>query len=520
MRLASVALAAACFLWLAGPLSANEPSFRVDGVQEASIADIHSAMEAGELTATELVQLYLDRIEAYDKKGPYINAIITINPRALERAAELDRQFSESGFVGPLHGIPVIVKDNYDTHDLPTTNGTLALKDSYPPDDAYQVRKIREAGAIVLAKSNLAEFAMSGHFTVSSVLPGYTRNPYDPLRVTAGSSGGTAAAVAANFATVGLGTDTGSSIRGPASHQSLVGFRTTMGLTSRDGIVPLSLARDVGGPIARTVADAVVILQVIAGYDPADPVTRAAEGNVPEGYGAFLDENGLEGTKIGAVRQMFPDDDTDPEVLALMNQALEDMRKAGATIIDPVRIPDLEEIRESFKRRVGRLKFDYNNYLASLGPDAPFKSLSEIIETEDYHPFLESSLTRAKEIEGPPEENPDYQHNLEVASRLRDAVAKAMDDAGVDALVYPSFRYPPRLIGDLNTPAGTNSRTLSPPTGFPAFAVPIGFTNGELPAGLQFLGRPFSEPTLIKLSYAYEQATYHRRPPKTTPPLQ
>lgn len=520
MRAAHVLSSAAVyFLALAIPLLATERSFRVDRVQEAGIADIHRAMEAGQLTAAALVQLYLDRIDAYDKNGPYINAIITINPRALERAAELDRQFTESGFVGPLHGIPFIVKDNYDTHDLPTTNGTLAMKDSYPPDDAYQVRKIREAGAIVLAKSNLAEFAMSGAFTVSSVLPGYTRNPYDPLRVTAGSSGGTAAAIAANFGTVGLGTDTGSSIRGPASHQSLVGFRTTMGLTSRDGIVPLSLSRDVGGPLARSVADAVVVLQVIAGYDPADPVTRAAEGNVAESYAAFLDVDGLDGAKIGAVRQMFPEDDTDPEVLAAMNQALEDMRKAGATIIDPVRIPALEEIQESFKRNAGRLEFDYNNYLASLGPDAPYKSLAEIIETDDYHPFLESRLARASEIEGPPEENSDYLHNVEVADRLRGVVLKAMDDAGVDALVYPTFRYPPRLIGDLNTPDGANSRTLSPPTGFPAFAVPIGFSYGELPAGLQFLGRPFSEPTLIKLSYAYEQTTKHHRPPKTTPPL-
>ena len=432
------------------PLLGQKSSFTVSYVKEASIADIHAAMTAGEVTARDLVQMYLDRIEAYDKQGPAINAIITINPRAMDRAADLDAKFVEEGFVGALHGIPVIVKDNYDTHDMPTTNGTLALKDSIPPDDAYQVRKLREAGAIILAKANMAEFAMSGAFSVSSILAGYTRNPYDTNRATAGSSGGTAAAIAANFATVGLGTDTGSSIRGPASHQSLVGFRSTMGLTSRDGIIPLNAARDVGGPIARSVADAVVVFELIAGPDPADSITAASEGKVPDNYSQFLVKDGLKGARLGAFRQLFPEDDTHPEVLRLMDRALE----------------------------------------------------------------------RAKENPGPPEENPDYQHNIQVEQRLRGALLMAMDDNSVDALIYPTFRYPPRLIGDENTtPLGANSNPLSPPTGFPAFSVPMGFTVKGLPVGLQLLGRAFDEPTLIRLSYAYEQATKHRRAPRSTPPL-
>ena len=411
---------------------------------------------------------------------------------------------------------------------MPTTNGNLALKDSIPPDDAFVVRKLREAGAIILAKANMAEFSSSGFFTVSSVLPGYTRNPYDIRRTTSGSSGGPAAAIAASFAAVGLGTDTGGSIRGPAAHQCLVGIRSTMGLTSRDGIIPASTARDVGGPMARSVADAVVILEVIAGYDPADPVTAAGQGKVPDNYRQYLDEDGLKGARIGAIRRMFDEQSTDPRVLGLMNQALKDMEAAGATIVDPVEIPDLEvskdtserQYREDRHERADRLKYDVNRYLASLGPDAPYKSLQEIFESGKYHPFLEKRLAEAVAFEGAPEDHPKYQENLEKSELLRQKVLGVMDELELDALVYPTFHYPPRLLGDLNTPRYSNNTTLGPPTGFPAITVPLGFTYGELPAGIQFLGRPFAEPTLIRLSYSYEQATRHRMPPTSTPPLQ
>ena len=535
--------------------AACTPSFQVE---EATIADIHQAMEEGRLTAEELVQSYLDRIEAYDRQGPYLNSIITASEHALGRARELDAAFRESGFTGPLHGIPVIVKDNYDTYDLPTTNGTLAFRGAIPPDDAFQVRRLREAGAIVLAKSNLAEFASSGAFTLSSVLPGYSRNPYDPTRVTAGSSGGTGAAVAANFGAVGLGSDTGSSIRGPSSHQALVGFRTTMGLTSRDGIAPLSAARDVGGPMARTVADAVAVLEVIVGQDPADPVTFESEGRVPENYRQFLDAGALEGARIGVLRQLFEEardyDDPrspgsgvvvpgmeeqskagaeaqeeqqqeeedepttiHPEVLRVMEQALEDMRAAGAVIVDPVEIPDLDDIREDFPS-ISRLKHDFEKYLETR-PEIRFKTLDEVVESGDYHPFLRASLERNREVDYVPEEHEDYPAYLEAQKRLQDAVLAVMDEHEVDVLVYPTYNYPARLIGDENTTYGANSSILSPPTGFPAFNVPMGYSFGMLPAGLQLLGRPFDEPTLIRISYAYEQATRHRRPPPFTPPL-
>jgi amidase len=491
-------------------------TFQIEG---AGIAEIHAAMRHGELTARRLVERYLARIEAYDKQGPALNAIIVVNPAALARADSLDAHFRRTGeFAGPLHGIPVIVKDNYDTHDLPTTAGSLSLEGSMPPDDAYQVRKIREAGAIVLAKSNLAEFAFTPYETVSSILPGYTRNPYDVYRVTAGSSGGTAAAVAADFGTVGLGTDTGNSIRGPSSHTSLVGIRSTMGLTSRDGIVPLYADRDIGGPMARTVADAVAVFDVIAGYDPADPVTAAAREHRVASYPSFLVEDGLRGARIGVLRQLSNTDTADPEVLERFEQALSDLRKAGATVVDPVTVPEIDDIRGSLWCR--RFRTDIAAYLASLGPDAPVRSLEDIIRSGRFHPSIEYRLHYFQGFDKPPEEDESCREAAVNTERLRVGVRRVLAEQRLDAFVYPSWNNPPRLIGDLNTPHGNNSPRLSPPTGFPAITVPMGFVRGDLPVGLQFFGDAWSEPTLIRLAYGYEQATHHRRPPATTPPLQ
>lgn len=494
---------------------ADRPDF---DVVEASIAEIHEAMLDGRLTARQLVELYLERIEAYDKQDPAINAIIVINPNALARADELDRRLSESGFVGPLHGIPVIVKDNYDTHDLPTTAGTASLAGSIPPDDAYQVRMIREAGAIVLAKSNMAEFAFSPYHTVGSMLPGHTLNPYALNRVPAGSSGGTAAAVAASFGAVGLGTDTGNSIRGPSSHNSLVGIRSTMGLTSRDGIVPLYLDRDIGGPMARSVADAVAVLDVIAGPDPADPVTAAAAEHRAARYADYLEEDGLNGKRIGVVRQISNTETADPEILERFEEALQAMRRAGAVIIDPVHIPEQDEIPLG-QRWCRRFKHDIEEYLASLGADAPVRSLEEIIESGSYHPSIRRSLDYFQGIEGTPDENPGCGRARENSERLRAGVRQALTEQRLDALVHPTWSNPPRLIGDLNTPAGDNSQYLSPHTGFPAITVPMGFVRDSLPVGLQIIGDAWSEPTLIAIAYSFEGATKHRRPPSSTPAL-
>jgi amidase len=491
--------------------------FRLMWTQEATIAEIRAALETKQLSCRQLVQMYLDRIEAYDKKGPALNAIIMVNPNALAVADELDVKFGQSGFTGPLHCVPLIVKDNFNTADMPTTAGSLSLKGSIPPSDAFQVRKLREAGAVVLAKSNMAEFAWSPFETVGSLLPGYTRNPYALDRVPAGSSGGTAAAVAANFGAAGLGTDTGNSIRGPSSHTSLVGIRSTMGLTSRAGIVPLFLNRDIGGPMARTVADAVALFGVVAGYDPADPITEAGQGKRPDSYLKSLDKDGLRGARIGVLRQLFTGPDPDPEILHLLEQALVDMKGQGAEIVEEVNVPELDQIPPA-NLFCNRFKYDIEAYLASLGPQAPVRTLDEILASQKFHPSIEKRM-RDAQAEPPPDQNPKCHEADENGRRLAQGVLAAIDAGKLDALVYPSWNNPPRLIGDLNTPHGNNSNRIAPPTGFPAMTVPMGFVHGSLPAGLQILGRPWSEPTLIKIGYAYEQATQHRRPPASTPPL-
>jgi len=523
VRLNAVALIPIALLLLATSKEAG--AFRLLSTQEPTIADIHAAIRSRNLTCRQLVQMYLDRIEAYDKKGPSLNAIIVVNPNALANADILDARFADSGLVGPLHCVPMIIKDNYDILGFPTTAGSLSLKDSMPPRDAFQVRKLREAGALVLAKSNLAEFATSPYETVGSRLPGYTRNPYALARVPAGSSGGTAAAVAASFGAVGLGTDTGNSIRGPSSHTSLVGIRSTMGLTSRDGIVPRQLHRDIGGPIARSVADAVAVFDVIAGSDPADPVTSPAQDRRPVSYLASLDKNGLMGERVGVLRQLltgpYPEPDADPEIVKLFEAALADMKKQGAEIVEGIRVAEIDEIPPSALGGCNRFKHDLKAYLAHLGPDAPMKSLDDILASQKFHPSVEKALLASQAASDLlPDQNPKCQEVAEIERRLAQAVLKTMDGARLDVVVYPSWNFPPRLIGDLNTPHGNNSPRLSPPTGFPAITVPMGFARSTLPAGIQILGRPWSEPTLFRIAYSYEQATGHRRPPASTPPLQ
>jgi Asp-tRNA(Asn)/Glu-tRNA(Gln) amidotransferase A subunit family amidase len=490
-------------------------------VEETTIAQIHAAMRAGTLTCRALVEQYLRRIDAYDKNGPAINAIILVNPDALKVADDLDARFKQNGLTGPLHCIPTIVKDNFDTHDLQTTAGSLSLKGFVPRNDAFQVRKIREAGAIVLAKSNMAEFAFTPYETVSSILPGYTRNPYALDRVTAGSSGGTAAAVAANFGAVGLGTDTGNSIRGPSSHQSLFGIRSTMGLTSRAGVVPLNLSADIAGPITRTVEDGVRVFQVIAGEDANDSVTAAGRGKVDPNYLAALVRDGLRSVRIGVLHQAYETQTTDPEVVQVFRTALDDMTRAGATIVDPAAVESLDEIRRSQSGGGCQpFKYDLNRYLAAEGDRVPMKTLEEIIRSRRFHPSIQNRLESGQEVQVAPEDAPGCKSRDEMRAKLRTAVLKLMDEQRLDALVYPTWSNPPRLIGDLNTPHGDNSQFFSPNTGFPAVTVPMGYTRGGvLPAGLQMLGRAWDEKTLFKLAYAYEQATRHRRPPTTAPPL-
>src|SRR5262245_7507835 len=483
-------------------------------LNETTIAEIHRAIRSGKITCRWLVEAYLKRIDAYDQSTK-LNSIVIVNPQALSEADRLDEEFKRTRKLRPLHGIPVIVKDNFDTKDLQTTGGSLALKGSIPPDDAYQVRKIREAGAIILAKSNMAEWAFSPLLTESSIA-GVTRNPYDLERVPAGSSGGTAAAVAANLGAVGLGTDTGNSIRGPSSHNALVGIRSTMGLTSRDGIIPLYLRNDIGGPIARTVEDAVRVLEVIAGYDPADPITKAARDKIPKNYTQFLKKDGLKGARLGLFRRYVDNPTTDPQIKALVTKAIEDLKAQGAIIVDPFDVPDYDELTKNIW--CNSFHYDVNNYLASLGEKRKYKNLTAIVESGLYSPYIEKRLKDAIRVTptSPPCRDL-YQDSR--STTFRAVLLKAMMQDKIDAIVYPTWSNPPRKVGDLQSPAGDNSQMLSPQTGFPAITVPMGFTDGSLPAGLTFLGKLFSEPELIKFVYAYEQATKHRRPPEKFPPL-
>jgi amidase len=487
-------------------------------VEEATIATVHAAFKAKTLTCRALVQRYLDRIAAYDKQGPAINALVLTNPTALTIADSLDKRFAREGLTGPLHCVPMIVKDNFETNDLQTTAGSLALKGWIPKRDATMVARIRAAGAIVLAKSNMAEWAFTPMETVSSILPGYTKNPYALDRVTAGSSGGTAAAVAANEGLVGLGTDTGNSIRGPSAHNALVGIRSTMGLTSRAGVVPLNFAADIAGPMARTVADAVEVFNVVAGADPDDAVTAAAQGRREPDYRKFVVPGGLKGARIGVLRQAYLTAATDSEVVAVFTRAVEDMRKAGATIVDPANVDSLQRVLRG-GGGCSRFKHDLERYFAERGEGAPVKTVAEIVRSRSFHPSVEVRLTNAlRDSSAAPDANPGCRNREAMQERLRAAVTAMMDSLGLDALVYPTWSNPPRLIGDLNTPAGDNSQLFSPTTGFPAITVPMGYTRGnKLPAGVTFFGRAWSEGKLITLVYGFEQATRHRRLPASTP---
>ena len=505
-------------------LVAPAPSAHAQGaaafrVEETTIAEIHSAMSAGRLTCRGLVERYLARIAAYDKSGPGINALVALNPEALKVADSLDAGFTASGLSGPLHCIPMILKDNFETVDLPVTAGSLSLAGYVSTRDAFQVRRVRAAGAIVLAKANMAEFAFTPYETVSSILPGYTKNPFALDRVTAGSSGGTAAAVSANLGEVGLGTDTGNSIRGPSSHNALVGIRSTMGLTSRAGVVPLNYTADIAGPMARTVADAATVFQVIVGEDPDDSLTAASRGRPRENYLAALRKDGLKGARIGVLRQAYNRPTADPELLQVFQAALAELERAGAVVVDSVAVDSLDAWRRAQSGSCNRFKYDLNAWLAQQNDKVPVRTLEAVIRSRRFHPSIELRLTAAQTVDTAPAQSGGCRNFEEFRAKLRGGVLALMDAQRLDALVYPTWSNPPRLIGDLNTPHGDNSQLFSPSTGFPAITVPMGYTRRVLPAGLQLLGRPWSEATLFRLAYAYEQSTRHRHPPDSAPPL-
>jgi len=480
-------------------------------LEEATIAEIHNAYTEHVMTCEDLVLMYLDRIDKLDKSTG-LNSIVVINQEAISIARELDREFRKTGTLRPLHGIPVIVKDNYNTIGLQTAAGSLAMKGFEPETDSYIVKMLKDAGAIVLVKSNMAEWAFSPMVTISSIA-GETLNPYNLEHVPAGSSGGTAAAVAANFGAVGIGTDTGNSIRGPSSHNALVGFRATIGLISRSGIAPLYLRNDIGGPMTRTVEDAVRILDVIAGYDPEDPVTAHSEGRVPVSYLDFLDNNGLEGARIGVLREVS-DKDPDPAIDSLFTVAISDLKRLGSVIIDPCEIKGFDSLRRD--QWCSTFQYDINTWLSAQGENVPVKNLKEIVASGKFSDYISDDLKWHLNFEVIPEkrEQPCFDAYTDPKrTAFRNAIENVMDSLDLDAIIFPTWNNPPARVGDFDGYKGDNSQIISPHTGQPGFTVPMGYTYADLPAGLQFLGRMYDEPTLIKLCYSYEQGTKHRKPP-------
>lgn len=491
-------------------------------VTEAGIDDIQNALRQGHTTCEGVVTAYLDRIEAYDQPLE-LNAISMIHPRALDVARGIDHRLAAGEPLGDLFCISVLVKDNFDTRGLPTTGGSIALEHSVPPDDAHMVRRLREADAIVLAKTNMAEWAFSPRQTRSSTR-GATANAYALDRVPAGSSGGTASGVAASFGAVGLGSDTGNSIRGPASHLALFGIRSTLGLTSRDGVVPLVLDRDVAGPLTRTVADGARVFNVVAGYDAADPITELGRDRHVADYTVFLDADGLRGARIGVLRALADPEDGDPAVLALFERALEDLAGAGAELVDPLVIDNLADHLEA-DNFCPRFRYDLHQYLGSLGGAAPFLDVKEIYEQGAYSDYVGDRLAFFAGFPldvAPPHWDPpcpEFPDHPGRRAYLHDVVA-AMDAAGVEVLVYPTWTHPPANLARAREDyRGDNSQLVAPATGLPAATVPMGFIDGELPAGLQLLARPYAEGAIFRIAYAYEQHTQHRVPPALTPPL-
>jgi amidase len=488
---------------------------------EATIADLRKRMEEGSLTARQLTEAYLDRIEALDGKGPRLSQVLQTNPEALDIADRLDREREAGSPRGPMHGIPVLIKDNIATADrMESAAGSLALVGSKPPRDAFVARRLREAGAILLGKTNLSEWAnfRSSHSSSGwSGRGGQGRNPYALDRTPCGSSSGSGAAAAASFCTVAIGTETDGSVTCPSNANSLVGIKPTLGLVSRSGIVPISHSQDTAGPMARTVTDAAILLGAMAGVDARDPATANAKGHVETDYTRFLDANGLKGARIGVVRDHYFG--YSPKADAIAEEALQALRDAGAVLVDPANLPTAGQWGDSeFEVLLYEFKADLNAYLSDLGPGAPVHTLADVIAFNKAHaeremPYFGQDIMEQAEAKGPLTE-PAYRKALEKNHRLTRAegIDKVMDEHRLDALVAPTSG-PPWVIDLVNGDAGGGSFT-SPAAvaGYPHITVPAGYTFG-LPVGFSFVGRAWSEPTLLRLAYAFERTTKVRRAP-------
>ncbi|MEM7797279.1 MAG: amidase family protein [Cyanobacteria bacterium P01_C01_bin.118] len=480
---------------------------------EATIPDIQLALDTGLITSGKLVQQYLNRIEAYDEQGPALNSIIQLNPNALETAKALDLERSQLAARGPLHGIPILLKDNIDTADLPTTAGALILDGSVPPDDAFLTQRLRDQGAIILGKTNLTEFASFVSVTFPngfSVVGGQTLNPYGPgIFNVSGSSSGSAVAVAANLAPIAIGTETNGSILDPASSNSVVGLKPTVGLISRDGIIPISATQDTAGPITRTVEDAAILLGTLTGIDPNDPATAASAGLFFEDYTQFLNPDGLAGARLGVIRDPFISDFLAEDELLLVDQAFTDLERLGAEIID-VELPNLDEL---LALDASVLVYEFNTgieaYLGSLGENAPAATLADIVAFNQANadiaiPFGQEVLAFSLAIGGDLTD-PLYLEALERDVRVTatEGVDVLLEEFDLDALLY---------FDGIAAVSGAQS-------GYPSISVPAGYTESGQPLGLTFLNSAFTEPQLIELAYAYEQGTLLRVPPASTPAI-
>lgn len=491
-------------------------------LDEITVDELQASMESGERTARSITELCLGRIEEMDRQGPELRSIIEINPDALQIADELDAERRASGPRGPLHGIPVAIKDNIDTHDgMTTTAGSLGLEGSIPPRDAFIAQRLREAGAIILAKANMSEWAyFRGYRATSgwSARGGQCRNPYALDRNPCGSSSGSGVAVSASLVPLTIGTETGGSIMCPSSINGVVGIKPTVGLWSRSGVIPISHSQDTAGPMARTVRDAALLLGPLTGRDPRDEATAASDGNAHADYAQFLDPDGLRGARIGVARGLAST--FDPRIVALFEDALAAMADAGAVIVDPA---DLSASAWNDPLSLVLLEYEFkhdlNAYLASLGPDAPVRSLEEVIAFNETNAELEMPYFGQERLHDAqargPLTDPEYLEAKRTIQRntQEEGIDRLVLEHDLDAIVAPTRDIAwltDHIQGDRLQ--GGSSAGPAAIAGYPDISVPMGFVGG-LPAGISFFGRAWSEPTLIRVAYAYEQATNARRAP-------